>query len=306
MVHPSSVLSVLLALGQTAPAARTGLETVPLVRRIVVLGASLSHGYGLDAEVEARVGFADVVEATLLAEHEPVRSRTSLLFFTDPLETSRRLVDKAREDDPSLVCAIDYLFWFGYGLLPSDEARLEFLEKGLASLEGFTCPLVLGDLPDMSPAARSPPPGGLPPLLVPEQVPSASCLARLNRRIRDWAAGREGVVVLPLADLISRLQAEREIVIHGNRWAPGARGGFLGPDRLHPTLEGAVALWLAGLDAVAASRENLPAAAVDWSAESVRTRVYDAKATERRAGRERAERRPDKGDSTGRRGDGER
>jgi hypothetical protein len=284
----ASLLPLALAFPQVSAASTIpAVEPIPILQRIVVLGASVSDGYGLDANVGAKTGLTDIVDSTILVPHGPVQAMASLLFFTSPTSIGEKLVAKAKASDPTLVLAIDYLFWFGYGLLPSDEARLALLEKGLASLEVLTCPLMIADLPDMSEASRPAPPGGFPPLLVPEQVPSKEALAKLNSRIREWAAARENTVVVPLADLLARFQAGSEVEIHGNRWVSDARNPLIGKDRLHPTLEGAVALWLAGLDALAASRDDLPPDAFDWSAKSVVTRVFESKAKEREKNNER-------------------
>jgi hypothetical protein len=281
----ASLLSFALA-SQGTPAA-PGTAPVPLLQRIVVLGASVSDGFGLESQVGARTGMTDVVHSAIVAPHGTVKATTSLLFFTSPDQIGASLVAKVREADPTLVFAIDYLFWFAYGAAATDEARLEHLDRGLASLEALDCPLLLGDIPDMSAAARPDPAGQVPPLLVPEQVPSEKSLALLNGRIRSWAAGRKHVLVVPVADFIARLHAGTEIEIHGNRWSAGAREKLIGPDRLHPTLEGAVALWLAGLDALAAARDDLPSTAIDWSVPSVSARVFASKEKEREAKLER-------------------
>jgi len=271
----ASIATLALAVPQSPPAPAP--ETIPLLQRIVVLGASLSDGYGLSQDASVKTGLSDVVHSTILVPHGNVRSTTSLLLFTDPDAFGEKLVAKARAADPTLVIAVDYLFWFGYGVQASDEARLRHLEKGLALLESIPCPLLVGDLPDMRAASEPAPPGGVPPLLVPEQVPSVVALAKLNARIREWAAGRKGVVVVPVADLLARLQSGSAIEIHGNHWAEGARGRLLGPDRLHPTLEGAVALCLAALDRLVRARDDLPAATFDWDAKSVTNRVLESR-----------------------------
>lgn len=276
----ASLGSLALAIPQSP--ATPASESIPILQRIVVLGASLSDGYGLHPDVGVKTGFSDVVHSTILVPHGSVRATTSLFFFTSPDSIGAKLVAQAKAADPTLVFAIDYLFWFGYGAAPSDEERLRHLDKGLALLEALSCPLMVGDIPDMSEASKPAPPGGVPPLLGAEQVPSTEALAQLNRRIREWAAERKGVVVVPLADLIARLHEGAEIEIHGNRWAKGARGQLLGPDHLHPTLEGAIALWLAGLDRLVAARDDLPPTAFDWSVKSAAQRVFDSKEKERK------------------------
>jgi hypothetical protein len=265
-----------LALAIPQSPATTPAEPTPVLQRIVVLGASFSAGFGLLPDAGAKTGLSDVVNASILAPHGRVRATTSLLFFTSPDSIGEKLVGKAVAEDPTLVVALDYLFWFGYGFSPSDEERLRHLDKGLHTLESIRCPLVLADIPDMRAASEPAPPGGIPPLLRPEQVPSAETLVRLNARIRSWAAERKDVVLVPVADLIARLRSGSEIEIHGNRWSEESRRKFIGPDRLHPTLDGAVALWIGGLEKLAAARDDLPSEAFDWDAKSIARRVLEA------------------------------
>ena len=49
----------------------------------------------------------------------------------------------------SLIVAIDFLFWFGYGAGKDAEGRMASLEQGLDLLEGLMGPILLGDLPDV-------------------------------------------------------------------------------------------------------------------------------------------------------------
>lgn len=244
-------------------------EPNPILQRIVVLGASFSAGFGLQPDAGAKTGLSDIVDASILAPHGSVSATTSLFFFTSPDSIGEKLVAKTVAADPTLVVALDYLFWFGYGVQPTDEERLKHLDRGLSSLESIPCPLLLGDIPDMRAASEPAARGGVAPLLTPEQVPSAQALARLNARIRSWAAERKGIVVVPVGDLIDRLRSGAAIEIRGNRWGEGAQGKLIGPDRLHPTLEGAVALWIAGLDRLVAARDDLPSQAFDWDMKSI-------------------------------------
>src|SRR5262245_50711073 len=105
-------------------------EPIPLLQRIVVLGASLSEGYGLSPDASVKTRLSDVVSSTILVPHGTVQSTASLLFFTSPDSIGEKLAAKARAADPTLVFAIDYLFWFGYGIQASDEERLRHLDKG--------------------------------------------------------------------------------------------------------------------------------------------------------------------------------
>jgi hypothetical protein len=277
-----AVLALLLAPALAAPPAVVARQTVgavaevPALRRIVVLGASMSHGYGLEKDAGGKITLADVVDASLRSVHEPVRSKTSLLFFADPLPTGKAQAAAGSSEKPTLVVGIDYLFWYGYGLFASDADRMAMLEKGLAELEAFDCPVLVGDFPDVSDAARSPPGAAQPRggLLAPEQVPTPEMRAKLNGRLRAWAADRKNVVVVPLGELVGRLHAGKDLEIHGNSWPKPTLAEFVQEDRLHPTLEGTIALWLGALDALVAGRDDVPATAFDWDAGSISKRLH--------------------------------
>jgi hypothetical protein len=277
-IAPSPSAQEARAVPPSAPA------KVGALSRILVLGASLSQGYGLELDVGAPVLFADVVEGTLRVEHEPVRSQAALLFFASPLSSARNAVTAGKAFDPTLVVGIDFLFWFGYGAFPSEDDRMAMLEKGLALLETFSCPVLVGDFPDLGDASRDLARGGAKGrMLGAEQVPQPESLARLNRRLREWAAARKGVVVVPLGEFVARLHAGKDVEIHGTRWAGPALDGLLQKDRLHPTLRGAIALWFGALDALVAAKPEIPSSAFDWDAEFVSRRIIDAKAKERSA-----------------------
>jgi hypothetical protein len=259
-------------------------ERVAALDRILVLGASLSHGYGLEREVGASVHLSDVVEASLRGGHEPVRSQAALLFFVDPLSTGRSEVAASKTVEPTLVVGIDFLFWFGYGAFPADADRMAMLDKGLALLEVFSCPVMVGDFPDVADASRDPSRGGEKGrLLGPEQVPQPETLKKLNGRLHAWASTHPNVVVVPLGDLVARLHSGKDVEVHGNRWSGSDLDALIQKDRLHPTLQGAIALWLGALEALVASKPEIPASAFDWDAKAISKRIYDAKAKERPA-----------------------
>jgi hypothetical protein len=133
------------------------------------------------------------------------------------------------------VVAIDFLFWFGYGTMDAkggeidnEAERLALLEHGLGLLEDFECPLVLGDFPDMSAAVGK--------MLLPAQMPAKSTLPLLSKRVREWAAEREHVRVLAIAEVVQQLGSDGETRIGRHAFPAGTE--LLQPDQLHPTLEG--------------------------------------------------------------------
>ena len=144
--------SCLLLAAQDASAA-TEIPTPPVLERIVVAGASVSGGFGLHRDVGGPLTFGQVLDAAITAPHGVVANRADLLFSRAPDGVGRLMMDSVIAARPTLVVAIDFLFWFGYGDLP-EEKRLARLERGFALLEELECPVVVTDLPDMSAATR--------------------------------------------------------------------------------------------------------------------------------------------------------
>ncbi len=203
------------------------------LERVVVMGASLSAGFGAERP------FVAVVEASLRGKHQPPLDLGDPLFFTSPLQIGAQQASSALDAEPTLLIALDFLFWFGYGTndakgaaIKIESQRLELLERGLKLLEEFECPLVIGDFPDMSAAVGK--------MLSPEQMPQVSTLPLLSKRVREWAATRKNTFVLPLSEVVLELHSEGEVTIGRHTFPNGSK--LLQPDQLHPTLEGLVAV----------------------------------------------------------------
>jgi len=220
-------------------------EPHPL-QRVCVLGASVTHG------LDFNTGLAEVLEATIVRDHDPVCSNANLLFFSDPLGKAREQLAFAKEKRATLIVGVDFLFWFAYGSrnarderIEDDSERLAKLDQGLALLADVKVPLVLGDFPDMSDAI-----GGQLHRL---QVPQPATLKQLNERLRAWAAERENVVLIPLAASIDLIRADQAVTLGRQAWPAGSADLLLSDDRLHPTLEGMVAITNAVADALVAA-----------------------------------------------------
>jgi len=201
------------------------------LQRVVVIGASMSDGYGLE------VGLDEVLDAMILREHDLVEANASTYFFTSPRTMGPDAVELASDLDPTLVVGIDFLFWFGYGSvnrdgkpLASEDERLDLLEIGLSLLDELHCPLVVGDFPNMADAV-----GGM---LDASQLPEPGTLVRLNRRLRGWAAERASVAVVGLSDAVTALRSNRAFAIGRLSYPAGSTSSLLQADHLHPTLEG--------------------------------------------------------------------
>jgi hypothetical protein len=253
------------------------------IERVCVLGASLSDGFGLKNDVGVNVTLATVVEASLLDGHDPIFHKASKMLFVNPVQVGTETAAAAKGRNPTLVVGVDFLFWFGYGAVKAESDRMALLEKGLAILSEFKCPVLVGDFPDVSDAVAGSTPETADFMLAKEQVPQPETLKKLNERLQAWVVEHPNVVVVPLANLVAHVRADEEITIHGNRWFKGSLKGLLQKDRLHPTLEGTIALWLAGLDALVAKNPEVPASAFDWDWKSIWRKIFAATEKERRA-----------------------
>lgn len=206
-VAPSPTPAAPAALAAPAPVAPV------MVDRVAVVGASVSAGFTAPR----------VAAAITAAGGAVVADAADLWMFQDPDRNGAAQVAAAVAASPSVVVAIDFLFWFAYQ--PGDAAtRMASLERGLALLDRVAAPLAVGDLADMR--------GADPRMLGPAAVPPPDELAAMNARIRAWAAARPRTIVLPLAAWTAPLLADGEVEL-----APGERvsaATLLFLDHLHP------------------------------------------------------------------------
>ncbi|MBK7875069.1 MAG: hypothetical protein IPJ77_04845 [Planctomycetes bacterium] len=224
-----------------------GPAPAPLAKPAIV-GASVSAGVGLDPTADAFQGqesklrLANVVDASIVGGHDAIVDLSSFMFFSAPKPTAKKSAKEVVEAKPSVVVALDYLFWLGFG--PGDEkARLERLEDGFKALEPVKAPLLLGDLPDFNGVEVSR------MMLSPEAIPSKEVLAKLNARIAEWAKQHANVVVVPIGEMFRKVNAGEEFEVRGNKFGKDARGRIMQQDGLHTTLEGTCALWVLAVDA---------------------------------------------------------
>lgn len=222
-----------------------------LLERVVVIGASASDGWNVEFEVRSKdvrlsrpVTFREVLRAALPDEGVEVVEHADFLFFRNPHHFGPAMVDAARAEQPSLVVAVDFLFWYAYGTvgpdggrLASEEDRMKLLERGLAELDRLQVPLVVGDLPDMSGALEA-----RVRMLGAAQVPRPETLATLNARLRAWAADRPRVAVLSLSGLMAGADATGDRRVGAHTWPVEAAADFLQADDLHPTSDGLIAI----------------------------------------------------------------
>ncbi len=210
-----------------------------ILARPLVVGASLSAGFSAGKDL------SQVLEAMRGQDHGPIETAFSMLFWREPIETARSQASFALEREPTVLIAIDYLFWFGYGArnlegepVSSGAERLELLKYGLGLLEPLSCPIVLGDIPHYR--------KDLGRMISPAQMPTPEILDELNRELRRWSEERGEVIVLPLARELEKAQDDEETVVGDWACRKGRTRDLLQPDRVHLTLEGLV--WISYQD----------------------------------------------------------
>ena len=116
LLRGHGVAWILMALACTCAALA---EAPAPLRKIVVIGASVSDGFGVRLRTQQEDGRQPVVGvnvANLLqaAAREPgmqVVSHASSGYFSDPVRFARDSVRKTKQDAPTLVLAIDWRCW---------------------------------------------------------------------------------------------------------------------------------------------------------------------------------------------------
>jgi hypothetical protein len=249
--------------------------------RIVMAGASVTAGFTesepLGGPATAQYRLSRYVEAAILAPHEPVHNLGSSMFFLRPEDEARQQIEQALKIKPTLVVAIDFLFWFCYGEGSTDQLRLQRFEKGLKILEPIECPLVIGDIPDASAALEG--------MLTADQIPTSLAMAAANRRLRVWAAARKQTVVVPLTTFMRTVVSNQELSVHDHTFPAGKTRVLLQSDMLHPSAPGCAVLAVTILDALRLSSPAVSAGEVLWDPKEVyRLALKPATGTPSKAG----------------------
>ena len=226
--------------GVAAPASATNRPW----SRIVMIGASMTAGFTMKEPLGGtntpHFRLSHYVDAAVASPHEKVRNLATPAFFLQPKTIGKRQIDEALKAEPTLLIGGDFLFWFCYGKLRTNENRIERFEAGLKLIENVSCPFLLGDIPDAS-AAK----GGI---LSTNEIPPPAIIDAANRRLRAWAASRTNVVIMPLANFMRVAMANQPITLRGHTWPEGSTREFLQEDKLHPSARGCALLALAMLD----------------------------------------------------------
>jgi len=219
------------SLGFASASSKKQKKDCSVLRRIAVVGASVSAGFAAGTETGRFLSVAKILQEVLRERDSAVLDFSDPLFFTDPLKKGKALVEIAQNSNPSCVIALDFLFWFAYGRVKCEEERESRLEVGLSLLDRFDCLKSVGDLPDMSQSI------GI--MLSAESVPRKETLKRLNSLIHRWAEKSKDARVVGVAHLVDCLRKGKALQIGSSslKWKDVF---FI--DKLHPTLLGTCAL----------------------------------------------------------------
>ena len=279
--------------GSPAFANENPAEETHLFDRVVITGASLSAGYGLQQELEADADFATIFSSAIHSDAAQVHTHASLGFFASPSSTAKRLLVDSLQEEPTLMVALDFLFWFGHGRIGDDEARMTHLKEGLALLESVGCPLVIADFPDMTVALKGVNPFGI-EFIVPDMLPSEESRNEMNAVIHAWGKERKHVMVVPLALFMKRMISDQAVELRGNEWKGSQKTKILQEDLLHPTVAGNVGLTVLTLDALAQGITEFCTPCVRWSADEINTRLLEVTQKERDKNQKRARKREER------------
>ncbi len=208
--------------GCSGPASQARAPT--LYDRVVFIGASASSGTGLGPGVS----LAGEFENSLAVHYDAVSDHSKSEFFRKTTRERKEIVDEALTRDPTLVVAVDFLFWFANGMPATEAVRLSAVDEGLRLLDRFGCPVVVGTIPDVRHAATQTP-------FLKLIVPDEQTLRRANEELVRWATARPHVVLMPLAEAV-RCQARGDSLVIAGVSYPTK--DTLQKDMLHPNQEG--------------------------------------------------------------------
>lgn len=258
--------------------------TAGLYDRIACLGASATDGYfvsipapdGDGGQTDIPITLGDIFRAGLPDSHA-VSCHASMFFFMRPMNVGPALLKKAEQHDPTVIIAVDWLFWYGYGNrdhagqpIVDEDQRLELLDAGLNILDDVDVPLIVGDFPDMSPAVGR--------MISRSQMPEPESLTRLSERVRQWADERDHVHVFPMAEMVETLRRGEAVTFGRYEWSDDQAAGLIQDDELHPTLDGLIALAQAIVHDYDAANDADLAATFNLDPAVVRARLADVAA----------------------------
>jgi len=255
-------------------------EVASVLDRVAVVGASASAGFQLGREVGGHTNLADVLDAMIQTGGSQAVDAASSSLFMDPRRVGAGCVERALEAKPTLVLALDFLFWFTYGRIDSEAERLALLDEGLVLLDRFPCPILLTEIPDMSASVGK--------MLSRRSVPSEETMKAANARIRSWAKKRKRAILVPMSSFLDRVRRGEEVRLGEYVLPEGSTRRVLQPDELHPTLQGLASLAVLAFHTLREESPHLiPEESVLWDPVEISALVFASREPERKAAEER-------------------
>ncbi len=253
ITSPAAAASSQETASATAEPARR--EVTPLVSNVRLIGASITAGFGNAAELKlGRNTPLSKFLAAAWADHNQgakFAGGGSNAFFRWPQTTGASQVRSARAAAPTLVIALDFLFWYGFGnVRAKTPRRTEGVAQGLKELEAFECPVVIGTIPNVDHALNGVGPlGG--PVIFRSQFPTEPERAAMNAMIIEWAGERDHVQVVDVDGIFRSIVEGKPLTLRGQTQEKVGLSSAVQEDLLHLNLDGYVWTAMALCDAVA-------------------------------------------------------
>ena len=218
--------------------------------RPVIIGASVSDGFHhtetIGGPKSENLAIDLYLQNLLKNPKTKITNLSNRLCFFSPLIIAHKQIFDAQQKNPSVIIAVDQLFWHLYGRFPSSEDRLKTFQNALDNLSAIECPLIIGNIPDASEAVRI--------MLSVSQVPTLDTINKANEILNEWVDKRiknkQPTAIIDLAGFMRLCVANEEIKLSNVTYPAGTTRDFLQIDMLHPTPAGISAISQAVMDSV--------------------------------------------------------
>jgi len=293
--------TLLLLAPQVADATPTAAAATSPLRRVVVIGGSVADGVGLDDELIAHVSWKELIDAAITTRNRSIVNHADDGMNLGARQRGGKMVDAALSESPTLVVAPDFMWWFGHGeRFAKEEFRLQAIGNGLALLDKFECPIIVGDIPWLPDAPKGVGRFNRPTIFASE-LPQPDMLGQMNALIYAWVAERPRAHLLPCAEVYAKIATKGQAQVRESSWTDMQREQLLQADFVHPTTAGALMLVL-HMNDVLVRAEVVPLERFAFDVKQVEESLMEATREERevrlerrRKQAERAQRRKEKG-----------